>query len=447
MEHKHQLLIDQLTNSLQKYNNTIDANQTLINKIEVRFETFTPKTRKDFKQSIKFTRSLTKLINENYELLAKATNCKYAIKKAQLSTSDNYNDLSLDQMAEFINYVEELSESELFPFKIHTVNKIKGATRKFYALRLKHIYLKDILLPISFGPKKIYLKVRIKQLSKNIDYFRDYIKGLKLSFTNKYVAGLINRLENISKKTSPKKITSSYIIDFKNVLKYYSNGSLVTKVLKDVKLQIKYGEFVVILGPSGSGKTTLLNIISGMDTATYGQTVVANHNLIRFNSTELTKFRRDNIGYIFQQYGLLPNLTVRENVEIGENLQKDRKKRLDIDDLLKTIDIYDQRNKYPRELSGGQQQRVSIARSMAKNPRLIFGDEPTGAIDEEMSKQIMQLFVDINKHYKTTVIIVTHNPILAELATMTIKVANGKISNIIRNHHPKTVEQLNWGKI
>jgi putative ABC transport system ATP-binding protein len=253
---------------------------------------------------------------------------------------------------------------------------------------------------------------------------------------------LVKQLEKSSKKVSTR-INSKYLIDLRNVVKYYTNGSLVTKVLKDVNLQIKHGEFVVILGPSGSGKTTLLNIISGMDTATSGTTIVANHNLIGYNSTQLTKFRRDNIGYIFQQYGLLPNLTVRENVEIGSNLQKDLKKRLDIDGLLKTVGIYEQRNKYPRELSGGQQQRVSISRSMAKNPMLIFGDEPTGAIDEEMSKQIMQLFVDINKKYKTTIIIVTHNPILADLATMTIKVANGKIDKIIKNNHPKTVQQLN----
>ncbi|MDR1234737.1 MAG: ABC transporter ATP-binding protein [Mycoplasmataceae bacterium] len=447
MENNKETLIRKIKENLNKYQTDIRNNQALINKIEKRFVSFVPKSHNEFRQSLKFSRSLVRLINRNNLFQAKVTSYKYALKKAELSTGNDYNRLTLPELAEYINYIEELSKDELFPAKLHTVNRIKESTRKLYALRTKHIYLSNVALPKARGPKKTYLRVRIKQLAKNIDYYRDYIRNLKLVFANKYIATLVNQLEHDSKKNLNKKSNSPYIIDFQNVLKYYSNGSLVTKVLKDVNLQIKYGEFVVILGPSGSGKTTLLNIISGMDTATYGQTVVANHNLIGYNSTQLTKFRRDNIGYIFQQYGLLPNLTVRENVEIGSNLQKDKSKRLDIDDLLKTVGIYEQRNKYPRELSGGQQQRVSITRSMAKNPRLIFGDEPTGAIDEEMSKQVMQLFIDINRRYKTTVIIVTHNPILADLATMTIKVANGKIDKIIRNPHPKSVYQLNWGKI
>ena len=143
---------------------------------------------------------------------------------------------------------------------------------------------------------------------------------------------------------------------------------------------------------------------------------------------------------------MLPNLTIRENVEIGENLQDKKSKKIDIDDLLKTIGIFEHRNKFPSELSGGQQQRVSIARSIAKNPDIIFGDEPTGAIDEEMSKQVMQLFLDVNKTYHTTIIIVTHNPIFADLASMVIKVNGGKIANIIRNKHRKSVNELNWTK-
>jgi putative ABC transport system ATP-binding protein len=289
-------------------------------------------------------------------------------------------------------------------------------------------------------------------LAKDKDYYFDYIKDLKSSFVDKYHAKLVKKLEKLVKKNArienriikldKNKKPSDNVIDLKNTVKYYNNGSLAVKVLRNIHLQIKKGEFVVILGPSGSGKTTLLNIISGMDTATYGQTIVANKNLIYMNPTQLTTFRRDTLGYIFQQYGLLPNLTVRENVEIGSNLQKDKKKRLDIDKLLKNIGIYEHRNKFPKELSGGQQQRVSIARSMAKNPELIFGDEPTGAIDTEMSKQIMQLFIDINKQYKTTIIIVTHNPILAEIANKVIKVSNGRIDKIIDNKQPKTINQL-----
>ena len=181
-----------------------------------------------------------------------------------------------------------------------------------------------------------------------------------------------------------------------------------------------------------------------MDNATFGDTIVAGENLIDYSASKLTLFRRNNIGYVFQQYGLLPNLTVKENIEIGQNLQENKSKIIPIDEILKAIGLETQSRKYPNELSGGQQQRVSIARSVAKNPNILFGDEPTGAIDEEMSKNIMNLFVEINKKYHTTIIIVTHNPILAEIATMVINVANGSISNIKINKNPKSVDQLNW---
>lgn len=218
---------------------------------------------------------------------------------------------------------------------------------------------------------------------------------------------------------------------------------MVTKILKNINLEIKKGEFVVILGPSGSGKTSLLNIITGIDVATSGQTYVNGQNLINKTPSQLTKFRKLNIGYIFQSYNLLPNLTVRENVEIGWKLQKNSSLRLNINELLAMIGIDKYQDRYPYELSGGQQQRVSIARSMAKNPAIIFGDEPTGAVDEEMSKQILKLFVDLNKKFKTTVVIVTHNSIFADLATRVIKVNSGQIIQNYFNHKPKTINQLN----
>ncbi|WEK83294.1 MAG: ATP-binding cassette domain-containing protein [Mycoplasma sp.] len=235
------------------------------------------------------------------------------------------------------------------------------------------------------------------------------------------------------------------VIELKNVCKYYNNGFLAVKVLQDVNLKIKKGEFVVILGPSGSGKTTLLNIISGMDNATYGDVFIAGENLIDYNQSQLTKFRKNNIGYVFQQYCLLPNLTVKENIQIGQNLQPNKSLHINIESILDTIGMSLQKNKYPNELSGGQQQRVSIARSVAKNPNILFGDEPTGAIDEEMSKEIMKLLVKINQEYKTTIIIVTHNPLLAQLATTVVHVGNGTIQKIT-HHQPKTVDELNWNK-
>ena len=165
------------------------------------------------------------------------------------------------------------------------------------------------------------------------------------------------------------------IIELRNVVKYYNNKVLATKALYDINLTIEKGEFIIILGQSGSGKTTLLNIISGMDNATYGDVIVAGQNIIDYNAKQLTLFRRKNIGYVFQQYGLLPNLTVIENIQIGQNLQKNKNKRIAISEILESIAISSQKNKYPNELSGGQQQRVSIARSIAKNPNILFGDE------------------------------------------------------------------------
>ena len=234
------------------------------------------------------------------------------------------------------------------------------------------------------------------------------------------------------------------IIELKDVIKYYTNGYIVTKILKDINLEIKHGDFVVILGPSGSGKTTLMNIISGLDRASQGITNVCGTNLIALNDNELTKFRKNNIGYVFQQYGLLPNLTVKENVEIGANLSETKNKNLSVEAVLKSVDMYQHKDKFPHQLSGGQQQRVSIARAFAKNPKILFGDEPTGAIDEEMSKMVIQEFVNINKNYKTTVIIVTHNKIFEGLATLLIKIRDGNIVSLVRNNNPKTVDELPW---
>lgn len=295
-------------------------------------------------------------------------------------------------------------------------------------------------------PKEYWFKQQTV-LTKKITACKDRRGSLDETFRSMQYAKLIKRFDKLSHKANRDfnpSTYSSYVIDFENLTKYYYNKWMATKVLKGFDLKIKQGEFVVILGPSGSGKTTLLNIMSGMDKATYGRTVVNGNNLIKMNDTQLTQFRKDNIGYIFQQYGLLPNLNVRENVEIGWNLQSDKSKRLDIDELLKTVGMSEHAKKFPHELSGGQQQRVSVARSMAKNPAIVFGDEPTGAVDEEMSKQILQLFVDINKKFNTTVIIVTHNPIFADLATRVIKVNSGYIAQNYENKKRKTVAQLDW---
>lgn len=252
----------------------------------------------------------------------------------------------------------------------------------------------------------------------------------------------LNKPHNGDKTISFK--NSENIIEFSNVVKYYTNGYIVTQILKGVNLEIKKGDFVIILGPSGSGKTTLMNIISGLDRASDGITNVCGTNLINLTDNELTKFRKENIGYVFQQYGLLPNLTVKENVEIGANLQTEKSKKLDVDEILKSVDMLQHKDKFPHQLSGGQQQRVSIARAFAKNPTILFGDEPTGAIDEEMSKMVINEFININKKFGTTVIIVTHNRIFEDLATLLIKIRDGNIVSLTRNENPKSVDELPW---
>ncbi|GAA5414887.1 ATP-binding cassette domain-containing protein [Ureaplasma ceti] len=294
-----------------------------------------------------------------------------------------------------------------------------------------------------------------KELKKKVNTARQQKKEQKASFkslSKEDRQALKDRAKNVEKLNKPHNgpknlpLSGDNIIELKDVVKFYSNGYVVTQILKGINLEIKRGDFVIILGPSGSGKTTLMNIISGLDRASDGITNVCGTDLINLKDNELTKFRKDNVGYVFQQYGLLPNLTVRENVEIGANLQADKSKRLDVFEILDSVGMLMHKDKFPHQLSGGQQQRVSIARAFAKNPTILFGDEPTGAIDEEMSKMVLKEFVGINRKYQTTVIIVTHNPIFEELGTLVVKIKDGNISSLIRNEHPKEVDELPWGQ-
>ncbi|MCV3728468.1 ABC transporter ATP-binding protein [Ureaplasma miroungigenitalium] len=234
------------------------------------------------------------------------------------------------------------------------------------------------------------------------------------------------------------------VIELVNVSKTFENSLVIYEALKDINISIKKGDFVIILGPSGSGKTTLMNIMSGLDRATSGDVRVCNKALINMKESQLTKFRKDNVGFVFQQYGLLSLLSVIDNVRMGADLQSDKNLRIDPLKALEGVGMLEYQNKYPNELSGGQQQRVSIARVLAKNPKIIFGDEPTGAVDETMSKMILNRFVEVNKELKTTIIIVTHNPIFADLGTLVVKVKDGRIHELIRNDNPKSVAELKW---
>ncbi|PQP78563.1 ABC transporter ATP-binding protein [Spiroplasma sp. ChiS] len=285
-----------------------------------------------------------------------------------------------------------------------------------------------------------------KKAKEKVDYtavkeFKQKLKEQKKQ--TKLYSKQILKGEIIS-TTNSKADTSKYVIELVNVKKSYITGEVETPVLKGIDLKLEKGDFIVILGPSGSGKTTLLNIISGLDKVSSGDVFVIGYNLSLLKDVDLTKFRRDNVGFIFQQYNLLTNLTAKENAEVGENLSKNKNKDMTIKDIFKTIGMEEQMNKYPHQMSGGQQQRVSIARALAKNPDILFGDEPTGALDEEMGRKVLEILVDVNKKYKTTVIIVTHNPNIADIANTVIHVRNGLIDQIKKNAHPKKPSEIDW---
>ena len=231
-------------------------------------------------------------------------------------------------------------------------------------------------------------------------------------------------------------------IELHKVTKIYSVGEINTYALNEVDLQVEEGELLVVLGPSGSGKSTLLNVLSGLDQVSSGKIIYQGEEISRYRDKELTHFRRENIGFIFQSYQLLSNLTVRENVEVGANIAPEK---IDIDDLLRSIGIYEERHKFPYQLSGGQQQRVSIARALAKSPKILFCDEPTGALDEEMGKNVLGLLQEVNEKYNTTLMIVTHNPAISQLGSRSIQMNSGRIVKDLMNEKRKRPEEITWG--
>ncbi|QEH61213.1 putative ABC transport system ATP-binding protein [Spiroplasma chinense] len=265
---------------------------------------------------------------------------------------------------------------------------------------------------------------------------------LQRQFTSKHSKEILGG--NIISTTGAKPDVDKYVIELKNVKKNYVTGDILSPVLKGVDLQVERGKFIVILGPSGSGKTTLLNTISGLDKANEGDVFVLGNNLTLLKDSHLTKFRRENVGFIFQQYNLLSNLTAKENAEVGENLSRTKDGAMSIEDIFKTIGMEEQINKYPHQMSGGQQQRVSIARALAKNPEILFGDEPTGALDEEMGRKVLEILVKVKDTYNTTVIVVTHNPNISEIGDTVIHVKNGLIDSVKNNPNPKKPSDIDW---
>ena len=230
-------------------------------------------------------------------------------------------------------------------------------------------------------------------------------------------------------------------IEFKNVDKIYKMGEVEIKALKDTTFEIEKGELVCILGPSGAGKTTCLNILGGMDTLTNGKVIVDGVRIDKLKEKDLIKYRRNDIGFVFQFYNLIQNMNVLENVELATQLCKDS---LDPNLILNKVGLKMRKNNFPSQLSGGEQQRVAIARAICKNPKLLLCDEPTGALDYKTGKQILKLLQDTCRNEKMTVNIITHNSAISPMADKIIKFKNGAVSDIIINKIPKNIADIEW---
>ncbi len=230
-------------------------------------------------------------------------------------------------------------------------------------------------------------------------------------------------------------------IEIKNLNKIYNMGEVEIKALDNTSFNIDKGELVVILGPSGAGKTTCLNILGGMDIATNGEVIVDGRDISKLKGKDLIKYRRTDIGFVFQFYNLVQNLTVIENVELAVQLCKDH---LEPEEMLDKVGLSERKQNFPSQLSGGEQQRVAIARAIAKNPKILLCDEPTGALDYKTGKQILKLLQDTCRNENVTVIIITHNGALAPMADKVIKFKNGSVEQVITNDNPVNIDEIEW---
>lgn len=230
-------------------------------------------------------------------------------------------------------------------------------------------------------------------------------------------------------------------VKLEGITKVYKMGEVEIRAVDGIDFSIGKGELVVIVGPSGAGKTTVLNILGGMDTATGGTITVDAEDITGYNEKQLTRYRRDDIGFVFQFYNLVPNLTALENVELALQISKDP---LDAETVLREVGLGDRMSNFPAQLSGGEQQRVSIARALAKNPKLLLCDEPTGALDYNTGKSILKLLQDMCRERGMTVIIITHNSALAPMADRLIRIKNGKVSSMEVNENPTSIDEIEW---
>ena len=230
------------------------------------------------------------------------------------------------------------------------------------------------------------------------------------------------------------------MIAISDIVKSYGNAGNKNQVLKGISLKITDGDFVVILGASGSGKSTFLNVISGLERPDSGSVVYGTNDITKLSDEKLTQFRKDNIGFIFQQYYLLPNMTVEKNVRMGADLAGNREYR----EMINAVGLENKKGKYPSELSGGEQQRASVARALAKKPKVLFLDEPTGALDEQTGRQVLDYICRLHKEYGFTIVMVTHNQNIAEMANTVVKMNSGKISEVSANETQKTAYEIGW---
>ena len=235
-------------------------------------------------------------------------------------------------------------------------------------------------------------------------------------------------------------LVESFIV-FENVKKIYKVGDVEINASNGVDFKIEKGEFVVIVGPSGAGKTTILNLLGGMDKATSGKIIVDGKDVAAYDEKQLTQYRRDDIGFVFQFYNLVQNLTALENVELATQISKNP---LDVEMVLKRVGLEDRTNNFPAQLSGGEQQRVAIARAIAKNPKLLLCDEPTGALDYQTGKAILGLLREMCDKYTMTVIVITHNSALAPMADRIIHLKNGQVASMNLNKNPKPIAEIEW---
>ena len=231
------------------------------------------------------------------------------------------------------------------------------------------------------------------------------------------------------------------LIRLENVKKIYQTGEVITKAVDGIDFTVDQGEFALIIGASGAGKTTVLNILGGMDTATSGAVYIDGEDISKWNKKQLTGYRRDDIGFVFQFYNLVPNLTATENVELALQISKNP---LKAEEVLKDVGLGHRLNNFPAQLSGGEQQRVSIARALAKNPKILLCDEPTGALDYVTGKQILQLLQDTARLHGMTVIIITHNLAICPMGDLVCHVKNGKVISMEKNDHPKDITEIEW---